>query len=73
MELVNMKLISMICPSCGAKVEVDEYSKSFTCKYCNVTTIIEKDYLNTNYNDDRIQKAEMYIDQHQNYEEAKSI
>ena len=68
-----MKLISMICPSCGAKVEVDEYSKSFTCKYCNVTTIIEKDYLNTNYNDDRIQKAEMYIDQHQNYEEAKSI
>ena len=67
-----MKLISMICPSCGAKVEVDEYSKSFTCNFCNVTTIIEKDSYNYNYNDERVQKAEMYINQHQNYSEAKT-
>jgi hypothetical protein len=67
-----MKLISMICPGCGATVEVDEYSKSFYCKYCNVTTIIEKDSYNTNYNDESIQKAEMFISKHQNYKEAKS-
>ena len=67
-----MKLISMLCPSCGASVEVDEYSKSFTCKYCHVTTVIEKDSYNKNYNDSRIEKAEMYINKHQNYKEARS-
>ena len=66
-----MKLVSVRCPSCGSNVEVDEYSKSFTCKYCNVTTVIEKDAFNKNYNDDSIKQAEMLIDTNQDYDNAK--
>ena len=67
-----MKLVSVKCPSCGASVEVDAYDKSFYCKYCGVSTVIEKDHLNTNYWDKYVEKAEMYIDKFQDYKKAKS-
>ena len=67
-----MKLVSVKCPSCGAVVEVDEYSRSFQCKHCGVSTVIEKDSYNTNYNDERLQKIELMIREHKNYKDAKS-
>lgn len=66
----NMKLTSVTCPSCGGIVEIDEYSKSFVCKYCGVTSIIEKDSYNFNYNDSRIEKAKLYIKNQQDYKNA---
>ena len=66
-----MKLVPVTCPACGATVEVDEYSRSFQCIHCGVSTVIEKDSYNTNYNDDRLDKAELLIREHKNYKDAK--
>lgn len=65
-----MKLVGVKCPNCNAVVEVDEYSKSFVCKYCGVTTIIEKDKFNINYNDSRVEKAELFIRDQKDYKNA---
>ena len=66
-----MKLVPVKCPSCGAVVEVDEYSRSFQCKHCGVSTVIEKDSYNYNYNDDRLEKTEIMIKEHKDYKGAK--
>jgi len=36
-----MKLISLKCPSCGAKLEVNESLEKFTCNFCGVTTMLD--------------------------------
>ena len=36
-----MKLVSLKCPSCGAKLEVNESLKKFTCNYCDTTTMLD--------------------------------
>ena len=65
-----MNLKTIACPSCGGMVEVDEYSKSFTCNFCGYTTIIEKE--RNSYADGCIEKAELFIRNQQDYSSAKS-
>lgn len=36
-----MKLIKMVCPSCGAKLDVDGDKKEFVCEYCHTTTLLD--------------------------------
>lgn len=36
-----MKLITLKCPSCGAKLEVSNSIKQYTCEYCGVTTVLD--------------------------------
>jgi hypothetical protein len=66
-----MQLIPVQCSHCGASVQVDSYSKSFICSICGGTTMIEKNS-HDSYHDERIQKAELLIDNQDNYKEAKS-
>ena len=33
----------MCCPSCGAKLDVNEDLEKYTCNYCGVTTLLDKD------------------------------
>lgn len=65
-----MKLIAMICPTCGASVEADEYSTSVDCKYCNTHIVVQKKF--DNYHDERLRKAELFIREHKDYKQAKS-
>lgn len=36
-----MKLIKMVCPSCGAKLDVDKDKTEFVCEYCHTTTLLD--------------------------------
>ena len=36
-----MKLITLNCPKCGSRLDVNEDLKSFTCNYCGTTTLID--------------------------------
>ena len=36
-----MKLISLICPYCGAKLQTTPNAKMLTCDYCNCDVMID--------------------------------
>ena len=36
-----MKLVSLKCPSCGAKLEVNPSLKKYTCNYCGETSLLD--------------------------------
>lgn len=40
-----MKLISLKCPSCGAKLEVNGDLDEYTCNYCGVTTLLDDEII----------------------------
>lgn len=69
-----MELKQIKCPACGANVEVDEFSKSFTCNYCNAVTIIEKKYddYTEKANEENYIKAESFIKDFKDYKNAKN-
>ena len=67
-----MNLVPVKCSTCGANVEVDQYTKSFTCSFCGATTIIEKNPYSSSYHDESLEKAELLINNQQNYLEAKN-
>lgn len=67
-----MQLISVQCSHCGAPVQIDSYNKSFICNICGGSTIIEQNNYNNSYHDENIQKAELLINNQNNYKEAKN-
>ena len=36
-----MRLIKVVCPSCGAKLDVDNDKREFICDYCNTTSLLD--------------------------------
>jgi len=40
-----MKLVKMVCPSCGAKLDVDKDKKEFVCEYCHTTTLLDDEVI----------------------------
>lgn len=36
-----MKLISLKCPSCGSKLDVNSELNSYTCNFCGTTTLLD--------------------------------
>ena len=38
-----MKLLKLVCPSCGAKLEVNSNLEKFTCNYCGVTSLLDEE------------------------------
>lgn len=67
-----MQLVPVQCSHCGAGVEVDAYTKSFVCNVCGGSTIIENSQHHSDFHDNSINKAEMLIDNQDNYSKAKS-
>lgn len=45
MEVLNMKLLQLKCPTCGAKLEVSDQLKSFTCNYCGQVTMLDDEII----------------------------
>ena len=43
MDPENIKTLSLICPSCGAKMELSEDGKKAVCPYCGHEMLIEKE------------------------------
>ena len=37
----KMKLISIVCPNCGAKLQTTPNAKMLTCDYCNCDVVID--------------------------------
>ena len=67
-----MNLIAIKCSTCGSNAEVDQYTKSFYCEACGTTTIIEKDGYKDSYREESLEKAELLINNQNNFSEAKS-
>ena len=40
-----MKLLQLKCPTCGAKLEVSDQLKSFTCNYCGQVTMLDDEII----------------------------
>ena len=40
-----MKLLQLKCPTCGAKLEVSDQLKSFTCNYCGQVTMMDDEII----------------------------
>ncbi len=45
-----MEIKPYSCPTCGAALEADEFTTSIRCPNCGVTSQIQKDRFDTNYN-----------------------
>ena len=38
-----MKLISITCPNCGAKLQTTSNAKTLTCDYCNCDVMVDEE------------------------------
>ena len=43
MDQTNMKTISLVCPSCGGKMELSAGEEKAACPYCGHEMLIDKD------------------------------
>lgn len=44
-----MKIVSMVCPSCGAALRVDVEQKNLVCDYCGSNLLVEDEEQHTRY------------------------
>jgi len=44
-----MKIIKMVCPHCGASLQVDADQKNVTCKYCGNSLFIDDEVTHIQY------------------------
>ena len=38
-----MKLVTITCPNCGAKLQATPYAKLLTCDYCNCDVMVDEE------------------------------
>ena len=44
-----MKIVSMVCPNCGASLQVDEDQKNLTCNYCGNSLYVDDEVKHVQY------------------------
>lgn len=44
-----MALVPVLCPNCGASIEIDSNEETYTCKHCGTSFVTEKVINNNNY------------------------
>ena len=71
-----MKLISLKCPSCGAKLEVNGDLDKYTCNFCGVTTLLDDESITVKHVGSKLQTeintVKDYYD-NGNYKKALSL
>ena len=55
-----MKLLQLKCPSCGSKIEVSDALEKFTCNFCGLTTLIDKEILKVEHTIKSGEKDELF-------------
>lgn len=44
-----MKIVSMVCPNCGASIQVDADKKNLTCNYCGNSLFVDDEVQHVQY------------------------
>lgn len=60
----SMKLINMICPNCGAKLEIDADRKQVFCSYCGTKLLVDQEEIhitNRIVDEARLKEAEVKL------------
>ena len=74
-----MKLISLKCPTCGAKLEVSDNAREVKCEYCGITSVIDDEVVKVehHFKDDsletKFENAEAYLTKLKDYDRAFSL
>ena len=50
-----MKIVNMVCPNCGASLQVDADKKNLTCNYCGINLIMDDEVSRVQYEKGRQQ------------------
>ncbi len=55
-----MKIIQLKCPGCGAKLNVSDQLKSFTCNFCGITSLLDDEVIRVEHTIKNAEEDELY-------------
>ena len=71
-----MKLIKLICPNCGANLEITTDNKEFTCQYCKTPILLDEEIIKVEHTitsselTEKIKVANTHLYEFEDYKKA---